>query len=337
MFKQLIFILFIILTVQTSYSQSEDTPYDSFRDNIVVHTSLSFRDAPFTLKGDFGEVDKLKYKANLNLLHGVGFAYKWFAINVNYKIPSYLKNREKYGETKYFDVGFQFTLKRKLFFRVDFHDYNGYGIKKADELSDQLTLSPANYLLNNEMKSWALGINTYWLIGSDLNMKAAIGIASRYNSSSHGFYIRFTTNLHGISSPDGLMPFEQIDSEKSIMRAKSITAFDFGAIPGYAYINNINGWQFGIFAGFGGVIQAKNFTYEDKTRGFLGLSPRIDTRIQGGYNIDKWFLMLNGSIDTKAIHFTDLKYNQFYYSLQLTYGYRFEAKNKDKKSKKSKK
>lgn len=334
MFKQLFLVLFIIIFAQNSFSQSEDIPYDSYRDNIVVHTSLTYRDAPFSLKGNFGEVDKLRYKANLNLLHGIGFAYKWFAINLNYKIPSYLRNREKYGETKYFDVGFQFTLKKKLFFRIDFHDYNGYGIKKADAISDDLPLSSANYLLNNEIKSWAIGINTYYLIGTDLNMKAAIGIASRYNANSHGFYIKFTTNLHGVSSPDGLMPYDYIDSEKSVFRAKSITAFDFGAIPGYAYINNINGWQFGIFAGLGGVIQAKSFAYEEKSRSFLGLSPRIDTRMQGGYNIDKWFIMLNGSIDLKAIHFSDLKYNQFYYSLQLTYGYRFDAREKKKKSKK---
>lgn len=331
MIRMVLFILILVcISSKQTFSQNDSLPYDSYRERVVLNTSLSYRSAPFNLQGDFGSKNKLNYQANLNLIHGIGVAYKWFAININYKLPSYTRNTEKYGKTKYFDVGLRFNIK-KLFFLIDFSDYNGYGIKGADGLSDSLEVSPAGYYLNNDLKSFSLGINVYYLISPNLNMKAAIGSVSRYTGEAHGFYLRFTTNLHGISSNKSLIPYEHLESPHSSHMAHSISAFDFGAIPGYAYLNNIDGWQFGAFAGIGGVIQAKNYKSYETDRGFLGIAPRFDFRMQGGYNVDNWFLMLNTSFDHKSIKFSNIKYNQLYYRIQLTYGYRFKEKEKKKK------
>lgn len=321
--KRIVSIFLLFFLAKTAYTQNDSLPFDSYRDKIVVHTSLSFRDAPFSLKGNFTGTNRLKYRANLNLIHGVGFAYKWFAINLNYKIPSYLKDRDLYGTTKYFDLGFQFTLK-KVFVRVDFHDYHGYGIRDAGIYSDKIDVPPSNYYLNEDVRNSALGLNVYYLIDPKLNMKAAIGFTGRYVEPAHGLYLRFTANLHGISSGDRIIPEELVNSDKSIFGAKSISAFDTGVIPGYAYLNNINGWQFSAFAGVGGVIQGKFYRYESKNRGFLGLAPRVDLRIQGGYNVEKWFLMLNSNFDVKTIRYSDLSFNQSNYLIRLTYGYRFK-------------
>ena len=62
-------ILILFFTVHHSLAQNDSLPYSVYRDRVVLHTSLSYRDAPFSLKSDFGEFDKLKYRANLNLIH----------------------------------------------------------------------------------------------------------------------------------------------------------------------------------------------------------------------------------------------------------------------------
>lgn len=320
-------ILVFFFSIYYSSAQNDTLPYSIYKDKIVVHTSLSLRDAPFDLKGDFGDFKKLKYRSNLNLIHGIGIAYKWFALNINYKIPSYMGNTEKYGKTKYFDLGFQFNLK-SWFFRVDFHDYIGYGIKNAGIISDTLPLTSSGYYLNDKLQSMSFALNAYHFFNHNLRMKAAIGEVGRYTKPVYGMYLRLTANLNTITTPNSLIPYEYLNTTPSIHSANSISAFEFGAIPGYAYINNINGWQFGIFAGLGGLIQTKSYTYSGGQREFLGFSPRIDFKVQAGYNVENWFLMLTSSVDQKRISFTDLTYNQFYYFVKLTYGYRFTKKKK---------
>ena len=72
-------------------------------------------------------------------------------------------------------------------------------------------------------------------------------------------------NLHGISSPDGLLPYEYINDNRSILQSALMSVFDFGAVPSYVYGNNINGWQFGGFAGLGVVLQAKFYKFDNTT------------------------------------------------------------------------
>nr|WP_299205633.1 DUF4421 family protein [uncultured Brumimicrobium sp.] len=316
------FILILFLLSGYTSAQNDSLAYAMHKNRLVVHTSFSIRDAPFSFKDNFGDFDKLTYRANLNVIHGIGVAYKWFAININYKLPGYIRNTEKYGQTKYFDLGLQFSLKN-WYFRVDFHDYIGYGIKKANYISDSIPTTTSNYYLNDKIQSASFGVNAYHFFNHELNMKAALGIVGRYKEPVHGFYLRMTSNIHGVTASNSLIPHEYFTSTPSIHTAKSISAFDVGGIPGYAYLNNINGWQFGAFAGIGAVVQTKVYNYADTQRGFLGMAPRVDLKLQAGYNVTDWFLMLTSSFDQKNIRFKEFRYNQLYYYLRLTYGYRF--------------
>ncbi|HLV43268.1 MAG TPA: DUF4421 family protein [Brumimicrobium sp.] len=327
--KAILFIVFLFFLSGYSYSQKDSLAFAMHKNRLVIHTSISLRDAPFSFKDDFDGVKKLGYRANLNVIHGFGVAYKWFALNINYKLPGYVRNTEKYGRTKYFDLGLKFSFKQ-WYFNVDFHDYIGYGIKKANTLSDTLPTTTSGYYLNDKIQSASFGVNAYHFFNKDLNMKAAVGIVGRYTKPVHGPYIRLTSNIHGVSSNNGLIPHEYFTSTPSIHKSTSISAFDFGGIPGYAYLNNIDGWQFGAFAGIGAVIQAKVYSFENTQRSFLGISPRIDLKLQAGYNVENWFLMLTSSFDQKNIRVKSFSYNQLYYYLRLTYGYRFKIKTKNK-------
>lgn len=315
----LVFCLFIF---GFSTAQDKRLPYVMYSDNVVAHTSLSLNSAPFKLRDNFGEFDKLKYKSNLNLIHGIGLAYKWFSLEFSYKLPGYVRNTDKFGKTKYFDLGLQFSYK-KWDFAIAFAEYKGYGIKNAELISSSLPLSPSGYYLNSNIKSRSFGINAYRFFNPDLRMKPAVGIVGRYVAPIHGAYLRLTTNIHGISASNGLIPYQYINTPPSIHKSNSISAFDFGAVPGYGYINNVDGWQFGAFAGIGAVIQSKFYNFENTRRGFIGLAPRFDLKMQFGFNVENWFLMLTSEFDHKSIRFKDFRYTQTYYNLRLTYGYRF--------------
>lgn len=320
---KVVFVFFLSFTIAAiSFGQKESTPYVMYPEKVVLNTSLSINSSPFKLQDNFGKVKQLKFKPNLNLIQGVGVSYKGFSFNISYKLPGHVRDKEKYGKTRFFDLGLQFSLK-KWDFTIDFLEYKGYGIQEAKKLSPTLPTSNSGFYLNNKVKSRAFGINAYRFFNPDLKMKPAVGIVGRYTSQVHGLYLRLTTNLHGVSAKNGILPHEYLNTTSSIHKANSISAFDFGAIPGYAYVNNINGWQFGAFAGIGAVIQTKFYSFGNTNRGFLGLAPRYDLKLQFGYNVDNWFLMLTSEVDQKNIRFNDFKYNQTYYSLKINYGYRF--------------
>lgn len=294
------------------------------KDRIVVHTTLGYKNAPFSISDKFGDYKTLKYKPNLNLIHGVGIAYKWFSININYKLPKSLRDGALYGETKYFDVGLQFNFKR-WHFRAGFHNYVGFGIKNATLISDTLPITNKGFHIDPELNTSSISLSAFYFFDKTVDIQAATGRVGRYVGSAHGFYLRSMMNLYQVKSPHGIIPFKYMEDPDSRQMSNTLGAFEIGAVPGYSYLNNLNGWQFSFFAGLGGVLQAKYYAYS-KTRSFLGLAPRVDLMIQGGYNVENWFVMLTSSFNQNNIRFNDFRYNQFYYNIGVTYGYRFHSK-----------
>ena len=316
-------ILLCLFIFGFSFAQDEELPYVMYPNKLVVNTSLSLNDAPFKLRDNFGGFDKINFRPNLNLIQGLGIAYNSLSIEISYKLPGQIRNTDNFGKTRYFDLGIQFSYKNWCF-SLDFQEYKGFGIRNGSSISENLPLTSSGYYLNGNLKSRSFGMNAYRFFNPEMRMKPALGITGRYLSPVHGAYLRLTSNIYGITSRNGIIPHQYLNTSSSIHKANSISSFDLGAIPGYGYINNIDGWQLGAFAGLGIVIQSKFYNFGNTGRVFLGLAPRLDLKIQAGYNVDKWFLMLTSEFDQKSIRFKEFRYNQTYYNLRLTYGYRFD-------------
>src|SRR5690554_5420289 len=106
------------------FGQNEGLPYKMFSEKAVVHTSFSLNNAPFKLRDNFGGFDKLNFQHNLNLIQGIGLAYQAFSIEISYKLPGHIRNTDKYGKTRYFDLGLQFSYKN-WDFGLSFQEYKG--------------------------------------------------------------------------------------------------------------------------------------------------------------------------------------------------------------------
>lgn len=330
--SRILFLLFFSTSL-LSFSQEEfedELPYVLWKDKLVLHTSLAYNTAPFSLRYKFNdEIEKLSYKANMNPLLGIGFAYKWMALNIGFKLPGYIKNTAEFGKTKYLDLGFQFAVK-KWYFNIDLHNYNGFSLKNAVEIDTSLVANGNSNQLRPGIRSSSFSINGWWFNNENFKMKPAIGYVGNYKTKQSSFYLKSSINLHGIADESSIIPNVLHDSLDSKLSSRGLYALDFGVIPGYSYINNKNGWQYGFLAGLGAVVQAKFYQFGTETRGFLGLAPRIDLRLMGGYNVDKYFVMLTGEFDTKSFKFDELKYRHVYYELRITGGYRFRNKKKKK-------
>lgn len=315
-------LFFLILNFMSLYSQSDSKPYVLLEDKYIISSTLGYNTAPFILKDDFGLTDnKISYKANMNPVLGFGFTHKWISLGFSFKLPGYLRNTDEYGKSEYLDFDFRLNLLG-WHFSGDFHYYEGFRLVNSSLESAPNNSKPIIY---NNLSTFSTSLNGYYFFDSTYNTKAAFGMSGLYNTSSYSFYIKNTLNIHRIkNNQNQLIPSYLNSTGPSLWEAHNIGAVDGGVIPGFAYVNNIKGWQFGGMIGIGAVIQAKNYSFSDQTRVFFGLAPRLDLNFYAGYNKNNWFVMLHTNLDNKSIRFNDFTYRQIYYYIRLTLGIRID-------------
>ncbi len=323
--------LFVLLSTKTVQAQTNDSlPFRMFKSDVVLATDFGFYSAPFSLKDNYNlGVEKIKFKNNPKLVMGLGFAYKWFSFRLGFALPVNLRSTKKYGETNYFDIGLRFNIKQ-TYSTLEFRNYQGFAIKDASKWNTTLG-STIPHQIRQKTSSVSVSANVYYFKSKSFNFQAAMGKVGHYTNAARTWYFKSSLNFFGVINETGsLVPVELADSSDRT-NASSVGALDMGFIPGYAYANRINNWQFAVFGGLGGVIQSKYYTYQGATRSFLGIAPRIDFRLIVGYSRPKYFLILSGDFDIKSAKIQDLQYNQTYYNVRLTSGFRIKTKNSKEK------
>lgn len=326
--KTLLSKLFIVSLCSTSLAQKDSIFLEDFYGSKVLYSDIGFNTAPFSFHYDFPNgLEKLSYKNNYKPFLGIGFAYKWFSLRVGLPILGYFRDKELFGETKQYNLGFDFDIK-KIHFDVEFKSILGYSIQDANRWDTTLTPQQPNSIQSNT-GSLNLAMNAWYFNNKEFKIKGLHGKRAHYNKPVQTWYVKGTVNLFGADNAgSSIIPVQVQDPNNSKTAASRYSAFDFGLIPGYAYVNRIKNWQFCGWFGFGGVIQSKFYRLDHQSRGFLGLAPRYDVRIMGGYSNKKYFAFLIADFDNKSIRFSDLVYRQFFYTVKLTGGVRFGGKKK---------
>lgn len=329
--SKLLFFFFLLIAGKLR-AQTDSLPFSRYSEKIVLYTDLGFSTAPFRIAYPFNSsIEKLKYRNNMSAVWGFGVCYKWFALRLGIALPGTIKPVSQYGRTQYYDLGFDFTLKR-TFFDVDLHVYNGYAIKNAYRWNDSLNkLKPHD--IRPEINSASFSINAWIFRNKDFKMYAFRGKTASYTKDLHSFYLKPTFNIHGAStnSAKPLVPVELIDSNQTKTLSKSIAAVDIGLVPGMVYVKRWNDFQIGIMGGMGLVVQSKFYSTDSLTRSFLGLAPRFDVKFIAGYNQPRYFVLFVSDFDNKSIRFNNFAYRQTFYNLKIVAGIRLTKKNKKHK------
>lgn len=330
---------FLLLLPAVSLAQdpiADSLPYSLYSKKIVVYTDIGFNSAPLNLVDDFGNgIHRLKYRNNSNVVLGFGGSYKWMSGRISFTLPIDTRSTAKFGTSKYFDLGFDFSWK-KVYIDVDYHQYSGFALRKAYQWNDSLTKQNPNEL-RPDLTSASFSVNVWQFFKNTVKMQALRGKTGAYNKNTSSFYLKYTLNVHGTASDrTDIIPFPLQDSLNSKKSSTSIVAFDMGVVPGYAIIRRYKGFQIGILGGLGFVVQTKAYTFSGTTRTFLGLAPRIDAKLMAGYNRPKFFAMFIADLDYKTIRFDDLSYRQSYYTVKLVVGTRITTK-KEKRALENKK
>ncbi|MFN5149580.1 MAG: DUF4421 family protein [Flavobacteriia bacterium] len=330
--KQLIFFVYLSFS---SYGQNDSLPYTLYKDNIVLYSDIGYSSAPFTINYDFtSDIDKIKYKNNFRTIIGLGICYKWLAIRLGIPLPGYFKPVSRFGKTIPINLGIDFTIK-KIFCDLDFRYYQGYAIKDALRWNNSLNDLKPNEILSQQ-KSISVSANAWYFNNKDFKISVVGGKTGHYDKEVKTWYLKNTVNGFGVGNDKTtLIPQELTDSLNSKTSSSFYSAFDIGIVPGYAYVNKINNWQFSILAGLGGVLQSKFYEVNDNVRTAIGLAPRYDIRIVGGYTVPKYFVFLVTDFDNKSIRYNELVMRQSFYNIKIVGGIRFvDEKKKNHKNNK---
>lgn len=299
----------------------------------IISAETGYTSAPFTLHYPLtSEIDKITFKNNLAPFLRLGFNYKWFVLRFSIPNIGNIRDASNFGTTKQYNLGMDFTF-RKVYYDFEFKYIRGFSIQNAYRWDNQLDEVHRN-ALEPKIQSLNLSANAWYFHHKDFKMGALLGKRSYYTKLVHTWYVKGTMNFFGVDSKSGgLIPAILQNPQNSKTASTTLSAFDIGFVPGYAYVNRFKNWQIAAWAGFGPVLQAKYYQLNGDFRGFLGLAPRYDVRLMGGYTTPSYFLFLVTDFDNKSIHFNELIYRQYFYTVKLVAGYRFpQKKKKDEKS-----
>lgn len=299
-----------------------------FSDAKIISAETGYTSAPFTLHYPLtSEIDKITFKNNLAPFLRLGFNYKWFVLRFSIPNIGNIRDVSNYGKTKQYNLGMDFSFK-KVYYDFEFKYIHGFAIQDAYRWDSTLAGSHGNSI-QPKIQSLNVSANAWYFHHKDFKMGALLGKRSYYTKLVHTWYVKGTMNFFGVDTKnEGLIPSFLQDQQNSKTMSSTFSAFDIGLVPGYAYVNRFKNWQFAGWAGFGAVIQAKYYQLNGNFNGFLGLAPRYDVRIMGGYTTPKHFLFLVTDFDNKSIRFNELVYRQYFYTIKIVGGYRFPTKER---------
>lgn len=321
LFLSVIFIQFV--SFGQKKREHDTTVYQLFKHKKIFYIDYGYNTAPFSLKFEdsLGKKEHLYYRNNLRSVIGLGFAYKWFAIRIAFNPPGHLKSVKKYGTTDYLDVGFEFKT-RKHFFDIDLHNYRGYAIKNAYLWNDSLSKNSSPNYIQSQTNAMSISVNAWRFFNKNIAISAIRGKIGMYLKPQNSFYLKTTVNVHGVSNNGALIPLQKQNPHDSQTQASTLSAIDFGVIPGFLHVNKIRHWQFSGMIGFGPIIQLKSYFFNGLSRSLVGVVPRYDFRFSFGYNTPVFFANLIAEFDNKSILFTHLRYIQTFYMIKLVTGIR---------------
>jgi hypothetical protein len=318
-------LLFILIA---SALKAQQFAIESFRERPIMYSDVGYNANPFSLRGNFGQnVNELSYKNNFSPFLGLGFAYKWFHLRVGFPIIGNIRSASKFGQTTQYNFAYDLTYK-KVWYDFEFKSTFGYALKNAAQWDTSSNDQQPHKILP-KVQSLNLMMNGWYFKNPEFQMNGLLGKRAHYTKEILTWYLKGTINYFGSANRNGSLVPEQIqDPQIPIQSLTQLQAFDFGVVPGVAYVNRKNNWQIGGWLGLGPVIQIKGYETPDYSKLFLGIAPRFDMRFMGGYSSDERFFFIVTDFDNKSIRYNELNYRQLYYAIKFVAGFRFGVSKK---------
>jgi hypothetical protein len=307
--------LFLFAFSFHSFSQS-DTVSEVYYNNFVVYSDLGYYSCPFDIKVE--KIGTLKYRNNIKPFVGVGMVYKWGALRVGTLLNYSLKGLDDYGYSKIFRIGTEVFYKRFLF------ELSYYSIQGYTQL-DNAMLGLNKFMVLDDLNFKSYTFNSWFFTNKKFSHHALKGIKQSVKRNNGTFYLKNTNAITSIDNSAPVLP----ESVRDLVHSNSINfntikAYEIGLLGGVACAFKLKRhFQIGGMLGYGGVLIDRYLSTGKNSKNLIGISPRYDFHIYGGYNKKKMFIMNFLDLEQRNIPFSDFEINSNLISYRLVFGYRF--------------
>jgi|GEM_PF-5512489 len=315
-----------LVSVFVNGQSYQDSLYTLYKKRLIVSVETGFNSSPLSFDLKYGKVKSITFIPNPPLVIKPSISYYGVTLGIGFKLPVNILSTSKYTKTSYFDVGLNFTIKKRIYFGLDFQYYKGFTLLNQGDFDTSKSIRGNNGIYPN-LNTVEAGINMRYFFSKKFNYRAALGIQGDYKKSVWSPYIYGYFGGYGVGNNNDIIFPDTLHSKSaSNSKARSFSSFEFGVIPGLAGVLRKGWFQGNMILGFGPMIQGKSFASADVSRGFLGLNFRTDMQLSLGVQKDKWFLLLNGNFKFRTIKIAPVTFNQYYYDVRLVAGYRINVK-----------
>jgi hypothetical protein len=312
----------------TSYSQ--DSSYvRSMRNQLALRIYNVVKTTDFKLKN----IDKrqtLRFNPNNGIGFGLGFSYKWMALDLGFIVPGTWRYNGK-DDTKFDFMGTLFSQKHLVDFNVQL--YEGYYLRNSNDFFPENDVPPVSGL-RTDIGSVDLSLSyLYVLNNKKLSLQSSffgdmIQKKSAGSITMHGF-----VSLYGVWADSALVQNDFGNSLNEQAYIDQMAALSFGTGIGYAQ-TVVLPKNFFITLSLAPLLMLTSSYAEVNHPDYENMSNnrfnfRLFTRNAIGYNAERFYLILNVTYDSFSVNLnnnTTLNYSPT--KLKFFFGYRLAPKKR---------
>lgn len=302
-----------------------DTSYiKSYAEIFTLRVGLTNKKNEFEILEKNTE-DNVKYAPNSSLNFGMGFSYKWAAVNLAFTLPGTNNDDETYGNTKRFDLQTN-IYARKFIVDIVFQFYNGFYVANPTLINPGWVQGDP-YPIRDDIKSFAMGFSGNYVFNNrKFSYRSAFTFNERQKKNAGSFTAGGGMLLFNLKSDTGLVPGELFPDSIVPINFDKVSLTSTYILGGYAYTFVIRNWYFTLSLGLGGGLSTSRSrtTNDIKAKSNPSFSIISDFRGAVGYNSDLIYVGLSWNTGAFAVNSSkDLLITYGLSKINFYVGYRF--------------
>ena len=321
------YLVALIITLFSSTSLYAQKPSDSSRfiidysDKLLLRVyTISKSNSLIISNANTGKELVLEPNGQTNI--GLGLNYKHFGLGLAFGLPKTSESNTKYGKTQRVDIQgsiYGSKIGGDGFLQM----YKGYYNSNPNDFIDW---NDDNFPQNPSMRIVSVGISSFYLFNSEnYSYRAAFVRDEVQKRSSGSFLLGFFANYDEAKTDNGFIPDDFPDSTKVKIDLKEFTTLALGVSIGYAHnfiIKEKLIIGLAIIPGFG--YQRINIVHLNDESGIEDQAAgQILTRLGIGYELDKFYLGLTGSVNFRNMDFDPYDFQLATQQFRFIIGKRF--------------
>jgi len=268
---------------------------------------------------------RVKYRPNGAVSLGIGFNYKGLGLGVSFGVPLSQERKEKYGNTKRFDVQFSLYSKR-IGMDGFFQAYRGYYIGNPQEIDEW---DHEYFPALPDMRVLTLGFNMFYIFNNKkFSYKSAFVRNQVQNKSAGTITAGLFGNYDAVMTNNGFIPVAYPDSIAGKFDLKEFQAITIGLSVGYMYNFVISPRFFINLAAVPG-LGYRHYEIKDlhsKSQADNKIAFHLLARAAIAYDHTNWFLNFTASFNFRNYNYKSYDIEMSTEQLRLTFGWRFQER-----------